>query len=104
MDDVTYIKMDVTMRGGRTRDALCANIAKLDGIIDQLLNTALVSVTNGDKASYELDTGQTKTKVEYTDITMVTNAIAKYETLRQFYANMLTPRMVRLIDGKNFRT
>jgi len=100
--EIIYTKVDLVMLGGRTKAALLANIAKIDAVIDQLQTTALKSVTTGDKALYELDDGQSKIRVEYTDLTMVSNAVEKYEIIRQYYVNKLTPRMVRLVDQRNF--
>ena len=80
-----------------------SKIARIDAIIDSLYNTALISVGNGDKIQYEIDTGQTKQKVEYTDPKQVTDAIESYERIRQLLVNKTQPRCIRLVDSKNFR-
>jgi len=102
-EDVIYTRLDVSFGTGRTAATIRANIAKIDTVIDLLFTEAIASVANTGKAMYELDTGQTKTKVEYTDPDAIMNAIDKWENLRQRYVNCLSPSMVRLVDGKNFR-
>lgn len=103
MDIPNYVKLDVTMATGRTRETVLANIARIDAIISSLMTTALTSVQTGNMIEYELDTGQTRTRVIYSKVAEVTSAIHEYEKLRQFYENMLTPKRVRLVDSKNFR-
>lgn len=103
MDTPLFIKLDVTLQSGRTRATVLANIARIDALINSLLTTAMSSVTLGNIVEYELDTGQTKTRTIYAKTTDITNAIMKYEKIRQFYENMLSPRVVRLVDSKNFR-
>lgn len=99
-DNTLYFKVN---SGARTREQICALIAQIDLIIDSLLNTALVSVGKGDTEYYEIDTGQTKHRVQYTDADQITEAIREYEKIRQIYQNKLNPRMVRLRDQSNFR-
>ena len=103
MDAVEYTRLDVTFATGRTRTTVLANITKIDTIIETLLTEAIANVSNSGKAMYELDTGQTKTKVEYTDPSAIYSAVDNWEKLRQRYENMLTPSMVRLVDAKNFK-
>lgn len=86
----------------QTADQIIAKIAQIDAILTSLYNTALVSVGNGDVAEYEIDTGQTKQKVKYTSTTSVTNAIERYEKIRDMLRAKLSPRQVRLMDSKNF--
>lgn len=95
-----FFKID---SAARTPAAINANIASLDAIISELLNTALVSVQKGNISEYELNTGQSTTKLKYASTTSVLNSIQGYERLRKMYENMLVPRMVRLMDQKNFR-
>lgn len=99
-DDIVYLKLDAT---GRTRAQILARIAQVDALLDSLFTTALTSVGNGNIMQYKLDTGQTKTDVMYSTVSQVEAGISKYEDLRQRYVNMLTPRMVRLVPGRNFR-
>lgn len=100
MDNIIFFKLST---GQRTRAQICARIAQIDAIIDSLYDTALVSVGNGNMIQYEIDTGQTKQKVQYSTTDSVTRAIQDYEKIRQMLQNKLTPRMVRLMDSKNFR-
>lgn len=89
--------------GARTAAQINAKIATIDAIIDSLETTAMISVGNADIVEYEIETGQTKTKVEYTTPGQVISAIKGYELIRQMYANKLIPRVVTLMDQRNFR-
>ncbi len=106
MEKPTIIKLDYSLGTVRSRASIIANIAKIDALIDSLFTTATQSVTNGHRVEYELDTGQTKTNVVYSDMKSVTDAIKNYEELRETYMNYLrarATRQVRLVDSKNFR-
>ena len=89
--------------GGRSRSQLLSKIASIDAIIDSLLTTALVSVGNGHMVEYEINTGQTTQKVQYSTPNQITNAVLEYEKIRQYYENKLIPRGVQLMDSSNFR-
>ena len=99
-DKILYYKLT---NCGRSRSQIIAKIAQIDAIIESLINTALVSVGNGNMIQYEIDTGQTKQKVQYTTPSQVTAAIENYEKIRQMYNNKLTPRTFKLTNYKNFR-
>lgn len=90
------------METGRTRASVLANIAKIDALIASLASTAMTSVANGNMIEYELDTGQTRTRVIYSKSDAITSTWMQYEKIRQFYVNMLTPNDIRLVDSKNF--
>ena len=87
--------------------SICSNardkIAKIDELIDFLLASALPSVQQGNYAEYEIDTGQTKQKVKYTDPSEVVNTIGLYRKLRKQYENDIIPRKVGLVDSKSIR-
>lgn len=97
-NEILYFKIET---GARTREQILARIAQLDLIIDSLQTQALTSINDGNVVEYEIDTGQSKQKVKYSDTTTVMNAIAKYEAMRTYYENKLTPRQLRAIPGKN---
>lgn len=99
-NDIIYLKLDLC--GGRTRAEIQANITKINALIALLLDTAIKSVANGNVVEMQLDTGQTKTNVTYSDVSAITRAIKNYEEIRQLYVNMLNPRMVRLVNSKTF--
>ena len=80
-----------------------ARIAQIDAITDELYNTALVIVTGGQIAEYELDTGQSKQKVVYRSQSEIYNAIDFYDKFRGRLQAKLTPGVVRLMDSKNIR-
>lgn len=89
----------------RSDASLKLKIAEVDALINELMIAAMKSVQSGNHAEYELDTGQTRTKVRYTSVASVATAIEDYEKLRQLYVNKLnrTTGMTRLMDEKNFR-
>ena len=95
-----YFKLDTCMQ---TREQIVTKIGQIDAIIESLYATALTSVANGDKIMYELDTGQTRQKVQYSTTQSVTASINSYENLRQMLQNKLSPRYFRLSDSQNFR-
>lgn len=97
-NDILYFKIDT---GARTRTEILALIASLDALIDAMMTQALLSVNDGNVVEYELDTGQSKQKVKYSDANQVMNAVRKYEALRTYYQNKITPRQLRAIPGKN---
>jgi len=82
-------------------------IAKVDAIINSLLNTALIAVGKGDTVSYSLDDGQTRISKTYTDMRSVTSAIKQYEEIKQMYEVLLNNqkygRVVKLVDEKSIR-
>lgn len=98
--DIQFFKLPT---GQQTRAEICAKIAALEVIISSLYVTAAVAVQHNDKIKYKIDTGQTKMEVEYTTPAQVTSAIEAYERLAQLLRNKLSPRIVRRMDGKNFR-
>lgn len=101
MAKLIFIKVcDVNLQSAST---IQGKIEKIDAIIDSLLTVAMSTVGEGNIAEYELDTGQTRNRVKYNSQSSVMAAIQNYENLRQRYVNQLTPRMVRLMDQKNFK-
>lgn len=102
MDEVIYIKMDIAGDTGLSAARVKSIITQIDATIDALFTKGLAAVANGDKVMYELDTGQTKTKVQYTDPTAIYKAIDYLTSLRRRYMNFLTPRRMRLVDQRNF--
>ena len=95
-----FCKID---NNAETPEEIKAQIAIIDAIIAELLNTALKSVQTGNIAEYELDTGQSKQRVKYTSVGSVMKAVRGWKELRKYFANDLLPRNVRLMDVKNFR-
>lgn len=89
----------------RSNASIKAKIVEIDAVIDELMNSAMKSVAQGNIAKYELDTGQTRTKIEYTTLSSVSKAIEDYEGLRQMYVNKLnrSNSVVRLMDEGNFK-
>ncbi len=88
----------------RSRAQIMAFIAQIDAIINELMLTAMKSVQSGNHAEYELDTGQTRTKVKYTSVASVAQSIEDYERIRKMYENKLngSTGVVQLMDSRNF--
>lgn len=103
--NVLYYNIKIDRRSPAQIQAL---IAQLDTIIDELFTKALASVGTGNIAEYELDTGQTKTKIRYTSTKSVTESIQSFEALRETYLSILENkcfgRVTQLVDQRNFRT
>ena len=59
----------------RTPAGLRQLIAQIDSIIQELLSNAPAIIANIGIAEYDLDTGQTKTRVRYNSIAQLTNSI-----------------------------
>lgn len=100
MAEIRYFKICTT---SRTRDEILVLIENIKAIINELQTTALRAVMQGDIAEYEIDTGQTKNVVKYTNQKTILESIEGYEKLLQMYQNKLVSRRVRLVDAKNFR-
>lgn len=100
MAKISFFKIDP---GARTSSELKVLIDNIDAIILELQTTALRAVAQGDIAEYDLETGQTTTRVKYTNQKTILQAITGYEKLRQLYVNKCIPRKKRLMHGKNFR-
>lgn len=102
--NVLYCKLTVD---NRSATSLRAKIAEIDTLINTLMTSALTSVTQSNMAEYELDTGQTKTRIKYTSTSSVMQAIEDYERLRTMYVNKIEQltggRVTRMVDSKNFR-
>lgn len=83
-------------------------IVQLDAVINELHSSALAAVGSGNISEYELDTGQTKTRIRYTSVKSVTESIEAFERLRQMYVNKIENathgRVTQLVDQSNFRT
>ena len=86
-----------------TATSLKEKVAKIDNIIDCLLNTALKAVENDDVTEYWLDDGQTKIKTVFRSSLDVTKAIAGYERVRNIYLNRINGRSVQLLDKNSNR-
>lgn len=77
-------------------------ISRINAIITALETTALKAAANGNITEYSLDDGQTKIRTAYRNPMEVANSISAFEVIKQRYINKLQPRIVRLVDGKNF--
>ena len=89
--------------GSRTKEQILLKIASIDALIDSLLETAMKSVATGNMIEYEIDTGQTKQRVQYSTTASVLDSIQGYEKIRQMYQNQLLPRSFTLKDSRNFK-
>lgn len=91
----------------RTPNDLRQIIAQIESIQNELRTMAPSLIANVGIAEYDLDTGQTKTRVRYNSITQLTNSIKAFEELRKFYLNELeilcVGRVTQFVDQSNFR-
>ncbi len=101
----TNILVDKLPVNYRSNASLKAKIAEIDTLINELINTAMKSVQKGNFMEYELDTGQTRTRIKYTTVGSVAQSIEDYERLRQMYVNKLnrSTGTVRLMNESNFK-
>jgi hypothetical protein len=97
---VIFCKLDANLE---SCTSIKAKIVKIDAIIAVLYETALKSVAKGDTVEYSLDDGQVKINKTFASTESVINAIKGYESIRTMLSNKLVPRVVRLMDSKNFR-
>lgn len=90
---------------------LCATntaekIAKIDLVINGLLDMAITAAVTGNFEEYSLDDGQTKIKTTYRNMTDVTAAISSMRKLKMLfvadYNNSTMGRGRQLKDRKNF--
>jgi len=99
-DKQNYYKVDFGLD-------VCSNalsmITSIDGIIAQLVTTAMLSVQKGNLYEYEIDTGQSKQRVRYQTPSEVAEAINFYRKLRKTYEKDATPKVTRFVSGKNIR-
>jgi len=100
--NIIIYKLDVNLRSNAS---VIAKIAEIDALTAELMTTAMKSVLSGNFAEYELDTGQTRTRIEYTSVASVTKSIKDFEDLRQMYVNILnkTTGVTRLMGENNFK-
>jgi len=100
-DNILYFKIENL---NQSSEQVKLKIASIDAIILSLYDTALKSVGTGNMIEYEIDTGQTKQRVQYSTTDSVIQAIQGYEKIRKMLVNSLSPRSFRLMDSKNFRS
>ncbi len=78
-----------------------AKIAKIDAVIDMLLESALKAASTDNLSEYSLDDGQSKIKTVYRGSTGVAQAIEIFEIQKQRLINQLNGRITRSVDSKN---
>jgi len=104
MDTPIFYATNVSFNSGTDRAEIQANIDAIKAIISALLTQVLVAVQAGNVVMYELDTGQTRTKTQFSDPATLRKMVKEWEETRQMYENMLAPSRVRMVDSRNFRT
>jgi hypothetical protein len=97
---VVYDSASIYITSATTTEA---KITRIDAIITALLTAAETGALNEDKTSYMLDDGQTKINVAYKGVDAIMKSIQNFETLKTYYQNQLNGRVMRFVDGKNFR-
>lgn len=79
-----------------------AKIVAIDAIITSLLSAAASSAGTSHLSEYSLNDGQVLIKSSLRGSTAIMQAIKDFEALKIFYMNKINPRVVRLVDEKNF--
>jgi hypothetical protein len=87
----------------QSRTTLEAKIAGIDAIIDALELAALAAASGSNVSEYQLNDGQTIIKELFRGPQGIATAINNFEAIKQRYVNRLNGRVVRAVDGKNFR-
>jgi len=77
-------------------------IAKIDIIIDALLDASVIGAGSSCVVEESLDDGQTKIKSIYRSMSEVETAIHRFTRLQTKYANMCKGRSTRLRDRDSF--
>jgi len=86
-----------------TAQDLKDRINKIEQVITALYNTAERAAAKGDISQYSLDDGQVRISTTYKSVEDIMHSIESFEKLKQMYINQLQGRMVRLVDGRNFK-
>ena len=76
-------------------------IAKIDAVIDALLEASLMGGETGNTEEYNLDDGQSKIRQIYRSPEEIAKAIETYEKLKTRYMNKINPQSVVLRDLKS---
>lgn len=97
---VYYDSADIYIESATT---IRAKITRINTVITALESSALKAAAQGNISEYSLDDGQTKIRTVYRNPEEVAASINAFEVIKQRYINKLTPRMVRLVDSKNFK-
>jgi hypothetical protein len=87
-----------------TAKSLKDRVVKINQVLDALHDTMLKAATNDNIQEYSLNDGQTVIRTVYRGIDQIQNSIMGLERIKQMYMNQLNGRVVRLVDGKNFKT
>ena len=77
-------------------------LTRVNAIITALLDVAIKAAETGNINEYQLDSGQTKIRTNYTGPEQVFKSIQHFERLKTYYENKLNGHSFRLMDAKNF--
>lgn len=78
-------------------------ITRVDAVIDALMTSALKAAATDQIQEYTLNDGQTTIKEAYRGAEAVLKSVEGFERIRNKYISQLNGRVMRLVDGKNFR-
>ena len=98
--DIPVLK---TIGGSRTPEAILERIANIDLIIERIETAMLEADASPSMVEYELDTGQTRTRVKLSSISQMTSTLETLEKIRGRLAASLTPRVVTLVPISSIR-
>lgn len=76
-------------------------LARVEKVIDALLETAANSAGSDNITSYSMDDGQTKIQTTYKGVDAIMRSIAEFEKLKNYYKNQIDGRITRMVDSKN---
>jgi hypothetical protein len=79
-----------------------AKIARIDEIISALLDSAADAATNEGVSQYTLNDGQVIVNASNRSSKSIMESIKSFESLKSYYQQQLTGRVMRLVDSKNF--
>lgn len=85
-------------------ESIQLKIARIDLVINALMDAAIKATANDHLTEYSLDDGQVKISASYKGSGDILKSIESFEKIKAMYLNQLNGgRVFRLMDSKNFR-
>jgi hypothetical protein len=89
-----------------TASSLKDQIAKVQDVIDSLLDTAVKAASGDNITEYSVDDGQVKIQTVYKGVDAIARSVEAFTKIKQMliaqYNSNKNGRMIRLVDSKNF--
>ena len=89
--------------GQQTREQITARLTNIDLIIERIESALLESNSSPSMVEYELDTGQTKTRVKLASASQMVSTLETLDKMRGRLVSKITPRVVQLIPISSVR-